>query len=118
MYDVLGFIVKNIARITSEPKPSYTWDRNISGNLPHVEGFKNINGTKCFHKRRALKLMICGHRLTAMQYADDYNSTKLTSRISELRNHYGLNIQDVWIPAQDGKNGYKEYFFNTNEVVR
>lgn len=118
MFDVLGFIVKKVSRITLEPKPSYTWNSyNEVMPFPVVEGYANLNGSKCTHKRRIMRELIRGSVLTSKDYADDYDHVDFRKRVSELRNEYGLNIQDVWVTPESGKR-YKEYLFNTNEVVR
>lgn len=105
-----------LKEIIKEKKKTDKYEWTIKDQFPYVKGKSNLNNSKCEHKRRIMSLLMRGYRLSALQYSDEYKTTKFSARLSELRNDYGFNIQDIWITPASGKK-YKEYYFNINEVV-
>lgn len=74
-------------------------------------GKGDLNTVKCKHKRNIASLLLKGKRLTAYTYAIEHKSTKLGSRISELRADFNFPIKDIWCEGEGkGSTSYKEYF--------
>lgn len=85
------------------------------GDYPYFKGMKNMNHSRCNHKRRILRKMMMGERLSAQTYSERHHTTKLGARVHELRNEYGLPVDDVWVKPDSG-NRYKEYYIDVNKL--
>lgn len=60
----------------------------------------------------ALREMIAGKRITALDYAQRHNTTKLTSRISDIRKMISESNNSLYICSDKLKDKYGEMYYN------
>ena len=70
---------------------------------------KPIEPDPCSHCGCILAKLRKGERLTSQSYSEKYKSTKLTSRISELRCIYKQPVKSYWENV-NGKKSHKVYY--------
>lgn len=89
------------------------WDKP----LPYVEGYKDTNAMKkgCQRHEVLSHLMFRG-KISSIQAIELYGITRLASRIYELKNDYGLPIQDEWQNNPKTNKQYKVYYMKKENV--
>lgn len=87
-------------------KGDLVWEVNIS--LPYYSNRANINMSKNQHKRRIMRMLVTGERITSKEYAEMPNgSTKLSTRINEMEKETELPFTREW--ETNGKTRWLRY---------
>ena len=78
------------------------------GEFPYYNNRTNINMSKNQHKRRIMRMLVRGERITSKEYAEMPNgSTKFTTRLNEMEKETELPFTREW--ETNGKTRWLRY---------
>lgn len=72
-------------------------------------------------KKKILKFLLQGFKITPILASSNFNCTKLTNRISELESQYDMRFNREWVTEinKDGnRSTYMAYYLTSSQIER